>query len=137
MVASSRSVVVAQEADVFERSQQVMVSGEPVVVQYDTTSSDDIVWRLGLGCNGLVRVFIERLPQESQLNPVTFLFECYRRQQMGVLATVFRVEGELYPEAGTHLRLQQDGNIISRIKNSTLAAPILSCPLFRYSRSQK
>ena len=113
------------EADVFERAQQVMASGEPIVVKYDTTSPDDIVWGLGLGCNGLVRVFIERLTQQSQLNPVAFVAECYRRRQMGVLATVFRVEGQLRSEAGSRLILQQDGNTISSIKNSALATGIL------------
>lgn len=113
------------EADVISLSQQVITSGKPMLVQYDTTSPDDIIWGLGLGCTGLVRVFIERLTQQNQLNPVTFLSKCYRRQQMGVLATVLRVEGELHSEAGTHLMLQQDSNVISSIKNSTLAALIL------------
>jgi xanthine/CO dehydrogenase XdhC/CoxF family maturation factor len=113
------------EADVVERSQQVMASGEPMLVQYDTTSPDDIIWGLGLGCNGLVRVFIERLTQQNKLHPVGFISECYRRRQIGVIATVLRAEGELLLEAGTHLMLQQDGSAIAHIKDSTLAALIL------------
>lgn len=32
------------------------------LVEYDTTStSEEIVWGLGLGCNGLVRVLVEPL----------------------------------------------------------------------------
>lgn len=113
------------DADVISLSQQFITSGEPMLVQYDITSPDDIIWGLGLGCDGLVRIFIERLTQQNQLNPVTFLSECYRRRQMGVLATVLRVEGELHLEIGTHLMLQQDSNVITSIKNSTLAALIL------------
>lgn len=94
------------EADVISLSQQVITSGKPMLVQYDTTSPDDIVWGLGLGCNGLVRVFIEHLSQQKQLNSVTFLSKCYRWQQMGVLVTVLRVKGELHSEAGTHSMLQ-------------------------------
>lgn len=113
------------EADVFERAGQVIASGEPVVVKYDTTSADDIVWGLGLGCNGLVRVFIERLTQDKP-NSVTFLAECFRRRQMGVLATVVSVEGQVQEKAGTRLMLPQDGNAISHIENSELSAAILN-----------
>ena len=40
------------ERDVCERAQKVMRSGTPVVVRYDTTNKD-VVWDLGLGCNGI------------------------------------------------------------------------------------
>lgn len=111
------------EADVVSLSQQVIASGEPMLVQYDTTSPDDIIWGLGLGCNGLVRVFIERL---HQLNPVTFISNCYRYRQMAILATVVYAEGGLHSEVGTHLMLHQDGSTPSKIKNSALGAIILN-----------
>src|SRR5438045_2131676 len=49
------------EADVIERARQVMRDGRSAIVQYDTRGSEDIVWGLGLGCNGVVRVLIENL----------------------------------------------------------------------------
>lgn len=113
------------EADVFERAQQVMVSGEPALVTYDTTSPDDIVWGLGLGCNGLVRVLIERLTHSLEPNHITFLADCLRRRQTGVLATVVRLEGQVQEQVGARLMLQQNGNAIGRIENSALAASIL------------
>lgn len=114
------------EADVVERSQQVMASGESMLVQYDTTSPDDIIWGLGIGCNGLVRVFIERLTQQSQFNPVTFISNCYRYRQMGIVATVVNGEGDLHSEVGTHLMLHQDGSTLIKIKNCALAALVLN-----------
>lgn len=108
------------EADVVERSQQVIASGEPMLVQYDTTSPDDIIWGLGLGCNGLVRVFIERLMPQSP-NPVAFISNCYRQRQIGVLATVVCAEGDLHSEVGKHLMLQQDGSTLSKIKTALAA----------------
>ncbi len=113
------------EADVFERAQQVMTSGEPTVVTYDTTSPDDIVWGLGLGCNGLVRVLIEQLTDQCRPDRITFLADCYRRRQIGVLATVVRVAGQVQEEVGNRLMLQPDGNAISHVKSSALAASIL------------
>ncbi len=54
------------ERDVVERARKVMLTGKPVVVKYDTTNKDDIVWGLGLGCNGIVHVLIE--PATSERN---------------------------------------------------------------------
>jgi xanthine dehydrogenase accessory factor len=47
------------EGDVAERALQVIETGRSVVVTYDTTSDDDIVWGLGIGCRGVVQVLIE------------------------------------------------------------------------------
>ncbi|MEW6492993.1 MAG: XdhC/CoxI family protein [Cyanobacteriota bacterium] len=58
------------EGDVFEQAQSVMISGKPIVVQYDTMSDDDIIWGLGLGCNGIVQILIERVEEESPLTQI-------------------------------------------------------------------
>ena len=58
------------EGDVFEQAQVVMTSGQPIVVQYDTMSDEDIVWGLGLGCNGIVQILIEAIEEKSPLTPI-------------------------------------------------------------------
>jgi xanthine dehydrogenase accessory factor len=100
------------EEDVFEQAQAVMASGKPTIIQYDTTSPDDIIWGLGLGCNGLVRVFIELLT--PQLNPISFIAECWHQRQIGVIATVVNSDTEI----GRYLMLQQDGKVISDLNLS-------------------
>jgi xanthine/CO dehydrogenase XdhC/CoxF family maturation factor len=112
------------EGDVFEQAQAVMTSGKPIVVQYDTMSDEDIIWGLGLGCNGIVQILIERLEQESPFNPVTFLSECLHHRQVGVLATVFHVEGEVKAQVGTRLMLHPDGTVKSNIEDADLVAQI-------------
>lgn len=72
------------EGDVFEQAQEVMTLGKPIVVQYDTMSDEDIIWGLGLGCNGIVQILIERLEEESPFNPLAFLAECLQCRQVGV-----------------------------------------------------
>jgi xanthine/CO dehydrogenase XdhC/CoxF family maturation factor len=47
------------EADVREIARAVLVSGAPRLQTYDSRRHDDIVWGLGLGCNGRVDVFIQ------------------------------------------------------------------------------
>lgn len=111
------------ESDVFEHAQRVIDSGKPIVVQYDTTSDEDIVWGLGLGCKGMVNILIEPLTQESELSPMAFLTECFRRRQMGVLVTVFRAFG--VAKVGAHLMLHPDGTISSNITDDELISSIV------------
>jgi xanthine/CO dehydrogenase XdhC/CoxF family maturation factor len=112
------------EGDVFEQAQEVMTSGKPIVVQYDTMSDEDIIWGLGLGCNGIVQILIERLEEESPLNHLAFLTECLHRRQVGVLATVFHVEGQVKAQVGTRLMVYPDGTLKSDIEDTDLVAQI-------------
>lgn len=50
------------EEDVLERCRRVLASGLPELAVYDTTAENDLVWGVGLGCQGVVRIFIERVP---------------------------------------------------------------------------
>ncbi|HEV7504312.1 MAG TPA: XdhC family protein [Thermoanaerobaculia bacterium] len=47
------------EADVREIAMGVLATGTPSLRHYSTGADEDIVWGLGLGCNGLVDVFIQ------------------------------------------------------------------------------
>ncbi len=99
------------EADVRERAKRVIATGEPELVVYDTTSDADLVWGLGLGCNGVVRVFVERVAPDD------------RRAvdgREGVSATV--VGGA---HAGARLSLSATGESSSDIADEALAAAVL------------
>ncbi len=50
------------EEDVLARAQRVATTGQAEAVVYDTTSENDLVWGVGLGCHGVVRVLLEKLP---------------------------------------------------------------------------
>lgn len=50
------------EEDVMERARRVLASGQPELAVYDTTAENDLVWGVGLGCQGVVRVFLEQIP---------------------------------------------------------------------------
>ncbi len=53
------------EADVREVALGVMRSGQPALRMYDTSGDEQQVWGLGMGCNGMVEVFIEPLDVSS------------------------------------------------------------------------
>jgi len=50
------------EADVIARAERVLATGQAEAIVYDTTSENDLVWGVGLGCHGVVRVLLEKLP---------------------------------------------------------------------------
>jgi len=81
------------EDDIIAHAQQVRASGLPEVFTYDTTSENDLVWGVGLGCQGIVHVFVERLP----LRPawVAALRENFRRRKPTALAVVWREPAEM------------------------------------------
>ena len=50
------------EEDLIARALQVAENGEATLVTYDTTLENDLVWGVGLGCHGVVKILLERLP---------------------------------------------------------------------------
>lgn len=50
------------EEDVIAHARHVAKTGAPKVIKYDTTSENELVWGVGLGCHGIVHVLIEPLP---------------------------------------------------------------------------
>ena len=108
------------ENDVFEHTQQRMLDGKPIVVTYDNTASEDILWGFGLGCNGIVQVLIERLETESTLNAIAFTQECFHKKHLGIIATVFAFEGGVDVKLGSRLLLYPNGKILTDIKDQNL-----------------
>jgi len=51
------------EEDVLARAQTVAANGRPELVTYDTSSENDLVWGVGLGCHGVVQVLLEVVPE--------------------------------------------------------------------------
>lgn len=49
------------EGDLLEHAAVVFESGEPKEVTYDMHADEDIVWGLGIGCDGLIRLLLQRL----------------------------------------------------------------------------
>ena len=77
------------ERDTVERARQVMASGTARIVEYDTRGDADIVWGLGLGCNGVVRILLESLHEGScGARALPFIKDCLHARKSGVLATV-------------------------------------------------
>jgi xanthine/CO dehydrogenase XdhC/CoxF family maturation factor len=82
------------ERDVVERAARVSETGAARVVVYDTRGDEDIVWGLGLGCNGVVRVLLEGLHEGSDgACALQFVANRLRSRRRGVVATVIGYAG--------------------------------------------
>jgi xanthine/CO dehydrogenase XdhC/CoxF family maturation factor len=122
------------ESDVLEHAKRVIRTGKAVLVEYNTAStSDEMAWGLGLGCNGLVRVLVESLASGS-------LYAEALRRSCGVraeaspvsVATVYQhapselARGAARIEAGARLLINDEGEVSHEKMSDDLAAVLES-----------
>ncbi len=111
------------ERDVVERAAEAMDSGTARIIEYDTRGNEDIVWGLGLGCNGVVRILLESLCEESDgTRALQFIADCLRARQSGIIATVIgaaetsgiRSDEQSSHRIGARLLLDCEQNIVNQ-----------------------
>lgn len=61
------------EGDLSERARGVIESGRAALVTYDLRNADDLVWGLGLGCEGAMHVLLLRVGPREQWQPLAHL----------------------------------------------------------------
>src|ERR1043165_145019 len=64
------------ESDLAERARGVLESGVGCLVEYDTRTSDDLIWGLGLGCEGAMRILLQRLAGGGDYAPLDYVQRC-------------------------------------------------------------
>ena len=114
------------ENDVFEHTRQSMSDSSAIVVTYDNTAPEDIIWGFGLGCNGVVQVLIESLDKDNTVNKLAFMRECLNKNHFGIVATVFDIQGEVNIKTGARLLLYPNGNISTDIKDINLTQSLIA-----------
>ena len=76
------------EGDLAERARSVVASDRPDAVTYDLRDAADELWGLGIGCNGLLRVFLQPLHTAGLYQPFTAIAACLRGTEIAGSATV-------------------------------------------------
>ena len=123
------------ESDVVMRSQEVLETGIPTLVKYDTTSEDDLIWGLGLGCQGVAYILIERLNLE-QANALSVIEQCLSTRVAGAVATVYSLETTEIKKIDRVL-LYPNGGVVCNINNPELEAIVVGdLQSLQKSRSQ-
>ncbi|WP_437874734.1 NTP transferase domain-containing protein [Sorangium sp. So ce513] len=77
------------EGDVMLRGEHRCRDGA-VVVTYDSTTEDGEPWGVGLGCNGVVDVLLERVEAGETHDALAFAGACFAEETTGTLVTVIR-----------------------------------------------
>ena len=81
------------EGDLLQRAGEVLADGRPRSVRYDSTAPEDALLGLGLGCNGVVEVLLERVTAADAAAAGHYLPLLQRARAGGrrsALATVYR-----------------------------------------------
>jgi xanthine/CO dehydrogenase XdhC/CoxF family maturation factor len=84
------------EHDLVEHGRAVIASGTPRIVEYDLRSDDDLVFGIGAGCEGAMRILIEpALPGTPLARDLARVGQALAAGGHGALAIVHRGDGEL------------------------------------------
>ena len=118
------------EGDVGEAAREVVRTGQPRILKYDLTADDDAVWGLGLGCNGMIHVFVEPVRPDGDLDLVALLQDSIDRRRMAALATVIGAPVGGVP-LGARVFVPEHGEV-----ESTIADPALTSRVAAAARQQ-
>ena len=103
------------EGDALRKARQVMTTGVPKTVTYDTREESNQNLGIGLGCNGVIDVLIE--PITTHKNSIAFFRQLVERNQPAALATVFQGLTGI----GETLLITEDKSIVSLVSNPALS----------------
>ena len=73
------------EADIRLNARKVMASGIPVCIRYDGDDEDDLSYRLGIGCGGVVHVLLEPVNTENNYQGLLDIQRSLANRQSGYL----------------------------------------------------
>jgi xanthine/CO dehydrogenase XdhC/CoxF family maturation factor len=95
------------EGDLLHHAANVFEDGVPKRVTYDMHADDDLVWSLGLGCDGVIHLQLQRLEKDAQFGFLERLDDAHRARRAVLLALATQTDGRV--PAGAHALLEQDG----------------------------
>jgi xanthine/CO dehydrogenase XdhC/CoxF family maturation factor len=81
------------ESDLIERARRVFASGNAEIATFDTRGSDDVIWGIGLGCEGAMRILLTRIDASNDYQPFADTVECKEQHRRGAFA--FAIDGAL------------------------------------------
>jgi len=112
------------EGDLAERARRVLDERRAIAVTYDLRDEADELWGLGIGCNGLIRVFLQPLFAEDHYEPFASIAECLLADRRAAVATVIEAEGEETVPGATLIR--RSGETLQRGRLADPAADRLA-----------
>ena len=95
------------EGDLGEYARAVIDTGKPRLVTYDMRGGDDLIWGLGLGCEGAMHILLIPVGRHNDWQPLAHLARCladHERSAVGVVVESERADspvGTVVLQGGT------------------------------------
>ena len=89
------------EGDLAEHAKRVIATGRAETITYDMRDEADELWGLGIGCNGLIRVLLQRLTPVEDYEPFETLARHMTATNEAVCATVIESDTAALPPGAT------------------------------------
>ena len=83
------------EGDLLHHAAEVFASGKPKFVTYDMHADEELVWNLGLGCDGVIHLLLQRLDRENGFGFFQQLEDSHAGRRAVLLALKTAPGGEL------------------------------------------
>jgi xanthine/CO dehydrogenase XdhC/CoxF family maturation factor len=93
------------EGDLGQHARAVIETGEPKMIRYDMRGEDDLIWGLGLGCEGAMHILLLRAGPDSNWEPLTHLASCLAAHQPTAVGIVVESERQDLPVGRVILRV--------------------------------
>lgn len=103
------------EGDALRKARQAMTDNKSITVTYDTREESNQNLGIGLGCNGVIDVFIEPLIPDDKNNPINLFERFENTKEPLALATVF-----IGSAIGEKMLMNAEGNELRSFINSKL-----------------
>ncbi len=87
------------EGDLLHHAAKVFDSGEPAFVTYNMHADEDLVWSLGLGCDGVIHLFLQRLDREDGFGFLQQLEQSCLAREAALIALVTQSNGRASAKA--------------------------------------
>jgi xanthine/CO dehydrogenase XdhC/CoxF family maturation factor len=110
------------EGDLAERARQVLETGQPQSASYDLGQNDEELWGLGVGCDGLMKIFLQALGPNTGYEPFASMCRALEGDTVEYAATVLESAGSSNPPGASLVTVE--GDIAFRDLDSDLVDPL-------------
>ncbi len=92
------------EDEVAAKAKTVFKTGKPVLLRYDLGVENEDLLGYGMGCEGIVTVFLEKINHttshvKKKFNPLDFIESCFEQDRPGIIRTIL---DEMRDDFGRH-----------------------------------
>jgi xanthine/CO dehydrogenase XdhC/CoxF family maturation factor len=108
------------EGEVCQIAGDVMREGTTRLLRYDLTADDEAVWGWGLGCNGVIDVFVE--PAEQAVQMAGAIRRAIDEQRELVSVTVIEAADGAPAQPGARMLVEPDGTVEGTLGDTALDA---------------